>query len=104
MLEITDKDFEREVLQSSIPVLVDFWGYGCGPCKIVEPILVQLAQEFKDKIKTVKINVNDNDHVVFQYSIKAIPTILLFQDGKVSSQFNDGYTLYNLRRFITKGI
>jgi len=82
LLEIKDSNFETEVLKSDIPVLVDIWAPWCGPCRIVGPIIEELANEYAGKMKVGKLNVDDNSETAMKYQIQSIPTILIFKDGK----------------------
>jgi thioredoxin 1 len=82
LLEITDSNFEAEVLKSDIPVLVDIWAPWCGPCRIVGPIIEGLANEYAGKMKVGKLNVDDNSETAMKYQIQSIPTILIFKGGK----------------------
>ena len=83
VLHINDADFETAVVQSDIPVLVDFWAPWCGPCKMIAPILDEIAPEFANKEKIVKINVDDNQLVAGQFGVRSIPTLLLFKNGQL---------------------
>ena len=83
VLHINDADFETAVVQSDIPVLVDFWALWCGPCKMIAPILDEIAPEFEGKAKIVKINVDDNQLVAGQFGVRSIPTLLLFKNGQL---------------------
>jgi len=84
-IELTDKNFDKEVLQSNIPVLVDFWAPWCGPCQMMIPILDELAEELENKIKIAKLNteISENQQLAIQYQIQSIPNMKLFKDGKV---------------------
>ncbi|CRZ20807.1 thioredoxin TrxA [Kingella kingae] len=83
IVHVTDATFEAEVLQSSQPVLLDFWAPWCGPCKMIAPILDQLADEWAGKIKIAKMNVDDNQAIPAQFGIRSIPTLVVLKDGQV---------------------
>ena len=80
--KLTEADFETEVLKSSVPVMVDFTAVWCGPCKMLEPVVTQLSQEWGGKVKVVKLDVDDNSNLAVQYGVMGVPTLILFVDGK----------------------
>lgn len=83
VLHINDADFESVVVNSDIPVLLDFWAPWCGPCKMIAPVLDELAPEFAGKVKIVKMNVDDNQATPAQFGVRSIPTLLLIKNGQV---------------------
>lgn len=83
---ISDASFEKEVLQSSVPVVVDFFAEWCGPCKAMAPALEQVATELKGKVKVVKLDVDQNPHTTHKYRIQAMPTLMIFKNGKLAEQ------------------
>jgi len=83
---LNDANFQQEVLNSDRPVLVDFWAEWCAPCKLIEPLVDELANEYKDKLKVGKVDVDSNPQISMQYGIRSIPTLLIFKNGQAVDQ------------------
>ncbi|MCR4280670.1 MAG: thioredoxin [Candidatus Komeilibacteria bacterium] len=95
---ITDQNFNEEVLQSEMPVLIDFYAPWCGPCKMMEPHMEELTQEYAGKVKIVKLNVDENPETAQQFQVMSIPTLFIFKDGQVIQQmvgYQDKSSLQN---------
>jgi thioredoxin 1 len=104
ILHFTDNNFKKEVLESDIPVLVDFWAAWCGPCKIIAPIVEELAKEYKDKIKFGKLDVDANPQSATKYGIMSIPTLIFFKAGKIMDQVAGALNKAELKRRIEENI
>jgi len=87
---VTEADFQKEVINASVPVLVDFTATWCGPCKMIDPIVKQLAREWEGKIKVVKMDADQNPNILIQYDVMGIPTLMLFVNGQVMER-TSGY-------------
>ena len=96
----TDLNFKKEVLESDLPVLVDFWATWCGPCKTIAPLIDELAKEYSGKVKVGKVDVDTNSRIPTEYGVMSIPTVMFFKNGKVRDQFVGGISKPELKRKI----
>ena len=101
---ITDSTFEQEVLQSDEPVLVDYWAQWCGPCKMVAPILDEIAAEYQGKLKVAKLNVDDNPDTPPKYGVRGIPTLMIFKNGNAEATQVGALSKSQLTAFIDQSI
>jgi thioredoxin 1 len=85
-VEINDTNFDKEVLQSAVPVLVDFWAVWCGPCRMIAPLVEELASEYDGRLKVGKVDVDNNPEISMRFGIRSIPTVMVFHGGKVVEQ------------------
>ena len=85
-ITLTDDSFQSEVIESSVPVLVDFWAIWCGPCRVVAPIVDELAEEYDGRVKVGKVDVDSEQKIAADFGIRSIPTLLIFKDGKQADQ------------------
>ncbi|HTY45524.1 MAG TPA: thioredoxin [Patescibacteria group bacterium] len=100
LLHLSDGDFQKVVLESDLPVLVDFWAPWCGPCKMISSVIDELSREFDQRLKVAKINIDDNPKVASRYGIMSIPTLMFFKHGKVSEQLVGVLSRSELKRKI----
>ena len=104
IIHTTDEAFDQDVLQSDVPVLLDFWAEWCGPCKMIGPLLGELSEEYVDKVKIVKLNVDENNNTAIQYAVRSIPTLILFKDGQVQAQHIGAAAKGQLKQFIDSNL
>ncbi len=100
IVHATDASFEQDVIQNDKLVLVDFWAEWCGPCKMIAPVLDQLAEEYDEKLQIVKVNVDENPETPAKYSVRGIPTLLLFKGGEMQAQKVGALSKTQLAEFI----
>lgn len=103
-VDVTDGNFDEEVLTSDRPVLVDYWAEWCGPCKMTAPILDEVADEYTDKLKVVKLNIDDNPNTPPKYGVRGIPTLMLFKEGQVEATKVGALSKAQLQSFIDENL
>ncbi len=101
---ITDETFEDEVLNAEQPVLIDYWAEWCGPCKMIAPVLDEIAEDYDDKLKVVKLNIDDNPETPPKYGIRGIPTLMIFKNGNVEATKVGAVSKSQLTAFIDSSI
>ncbi len=104
VLHVADSTFDELVLKSSIPVLVDYWAEWCGPCKMIAPVLDEIAKEYDGKITVAKLNIDDNSATPAHYGVRGIPTLMIFKDGDVEATKVGALTKSQLTQFIDDNI
>ena len=104
IVHVTDDTFEQEVLQSSNPVLVDYWADWCGPCKMIAPVLDEIAGEYDGRIRVAKLNIDENPNTPPRYGIRGIPTLMLFKEGEVEATKVGAVSKSQLTAFIDSNL
>jgi len=104
LIEFTDDNFDTEVLKSNLPVLVDFWAEWCGPCKMIAPIVEEIAGDYAGKVKVGKVNVDFNNQVAMQYGIRGIPALLVLKGGSVANQIVGAVPKNNITQILDEVI
>jgi thioredoxin 1 len=102
LLQVSDADFEQEILKSELPVLVDFWAAWCGPCRAIAPVIEELAKDYAGKVKIAKMNVDENSKTPVKYGIRAIPTLIMFKNGNVMEQITGAVSKSQIDNAIKK--
>jgi thioredoxin 1 len=97
-VNVTDSSFKKDVLESEVPVLVDFWASWCGPCRLIAPIIEDIAREYAGRMKVCKLNVDDNPKVATQYGVMSIPTLIFLKGGKIMDQVVGAVSKGDLKR------
>ena len=104
IIHVSDDSFEQEVLQSDKPVLIDYWAEWCAPCKMIVPVLAELADEYADKVQIAKLNIDDNPATPPKYGIRGIPTLMLFKNGEVEATKVGAVSKAQLAAFLDENI
>jgi thioredoxin len=102
--EVTDNNFQAEVIESEVPVLVDFWAPWCGPCRMVAPVVEEIAEERGDALKVVKLNIDENQNTAVQFNVMSIPTLMLFRNGEVAKTVIGAYPKRKLEQELEPSI
>lgn len=104
MINLTDENFKKEVLESDLPVLVDFWAPWCGPCKMIAPFIDDAAKEYAKKIKVCKVNIDENQKIATHYGVMSIPTLMFFKHGKIHGQVVGALSKVDLKKKIDSNL
>ncbi|WP_281645849.1 thioredoxin TrxA [Parendozoicomonas sp. Alg238-R29] len=104
IVNVTDASFEDDVLKSDTPVLVDYWAEWCGPCKMIAPVLDEIARDYSDRLKVCKLNIDDNEATAPKYNVRGIPTLMLFKNGSVEATKVGALSKSQLTAFLDSNI
>ena len=101
---VTDAEWDEQVLKSGTPVLVDYFAKWCGPCKLIAPILEEIAEQYKDRVKICKVDIDENREVTLKYGVRSVPTLMLFQEGQVEATKVGALTKHQLEAFLDMNV
>lgn len=104
IIHVTDASFDTDVLEAKLPVLVDYWASWCGPCKMIAPVLDEIANEYADKVVIAKLNIDENAQTAPKYGVRGIPTLMLFKEGKVAATKVGALSKTQLASFLDENI
>jgi len=104
IVTVKDDNFESEVLKSGVPVLVDFWAEWCGPCRMVAPVLDELADELDGNVRIVKLNVDENQQIAYQFQVQSIPTFILFKNGQMADRMMGAMPKAAFQKFLDRNL
>ena len=104
IVTISDASFEDDVLKSAVPVLVDFWAVWCGPCRMVAPVLDEIADEMEGKVRIAKLNVDENQQTAYKFQVSSIPTFILFKDGQMADRMMGAMPKSTFESFINRNL
>jgi len=104
IVTVTNDNFDNEVLKAATPILVDFWAAWCGPCRMIAPVLDELAEEMDGKVRFAKLNVDENQQIAYQFQVSSIPTFILFKDGKMADRMMGAMPKSAFQSFIERNL
>ena len=104
IVTVTNDNFDDEVLKAATPILVDFWAAWCGPCRMIAPVLDELAEEMDGKVRFAKLNVDENQQIAYQFQVSSIPTFILFKDGKMADRMMGAMPKSAFQSFIERNL
>ncbi len=104
VIEVVDSEFDEEVIQSELPVLIDFWAPWCGPCRALAPVIDEISKDYEGRVKVGKVNVDENPEITMKFSIRSIPTLIAFKNGEVSDQIIGAVPKSEIEKVLDKAL